>query len=70
MALVAFDFVFKNMLCMHEVCVIIFFQSLPFSVAFVTILSRDLTIPKNGIAVALVTGKAIFEDQGVIITRG
>jgi hypothetical protein len=55
---------------MHEVCVLVFVQSLPFSMAFVAVLTGDFTIPKNGIAVALVTGKAIFEDQGVIITRG
>jgi hypothetical protein len=37
--------------------------------AFVAILPWDLAIPENGIAVALVAGEAIVEDQCVIISR-
>jgi hypothetical protein len=70
MALIAFDLILVNMLGMHEVCVLIFVQSLPFSVAFVAVFPGDFAISDNGIAVAFVTGKSIGENQGVIVTRG
>jgi hypothetical protein len=68
-ALIAFDFILINMLRMHEICILIFIQSLLFSVTFVTVLPWDFPVPENGVAVTFVTRKSVIEDQSVVITR-
>jgi hypothetical protein len=55
MTLVAFDFILINMLCMHEVCILVFVESLSLPMALVTILAGNLPIAQNGIVVAFVT---------------
>jgi hypothetical protein len=69
-ALVAFDFVLRDMFCVHQIGVFVFFQSFPFSVALVTILPRDLPIAENGVAVTFIARKTVCEDQGVVVAGG
>jgi hypothetical protein len=54
---------------MHEICIVVLFQSVSFPVAFVTVLPWNFPISKNSVAVAFVTRKAIVKDQDVVITR-
>jgi hypothetical protein len=70
MALIAFYFILENMFGVHEICVFVFFQSFPLTVALVTILSRDLPVSENGVAVTLLTRKPIVENKGVVVARG
>jgi hypothetical protein len=67
--LIALDLVFVNMHRMHEICIVVLFQSVSFPVAFVTVLPWNFPISKNSVAVAFVTRKAIVKDQDVVITR-
>jgi hypothetical protein len=68
MTLITFDFVLEDVLCVHQVGVIIFFQPFSFSMTLVTILPRNFAISEDCVAVAFVAGKSIIEDQGMIIT--
>jgi hypothetical protein len=70
MALIAFYFIFENMFGVHQIGVFVFFQSFPFTVTLVAILSRNLPISENGVAVTLLTRKSVVENKGVIVTRG
>jgi len=54
MALVAIDLVLINMFCVHEVRVIVFIQSLLFSMAFIAILPWYFTASYNCVAVTFI----------------
>jgi len=66
MTLVAFYFVFINMRGVHQVSVLKFLQSLPFSVAFETILPWNFPVPDNGVVMAFIATEPIIEDHGVV----
>jgi hypothetical protein len=68
MTLIAFDFMGSDMLNMHEVCVIVFFQPISFPVAFVTVFSGNFSISDYGLAVAFVTFKAIVKYKRMIVS--
>jgi hypothetical protein len=68
MALVAIDFVLVDMFCVHEVGVIVFFQSFLFPVAFVAVLPRDFTITEYRVAMTFIASKSVVKDQCMIIT--
>jgi len=68
-ALVAFDFIFGNMFGVHQVCVFVLFQSLPFPMALIAIFSWDFTIAYDGVAVAFITGKTVVKHHRMVITR-
>jgi hypothetical protein len=63
---VAFDFIFEDVLCMHQIGVFVLFQPLSFPVAFITVFSWNFSISYNRIAVAFVTGELFFENKRVV----
>jgi hypothetical protein len=53
----------------HQIGVFVFFQSFPFTVTLVAILSRDFAISENGVAVTFIARKSVIEDQCVVVAR-
>ena len=68
MALVALNFVRKNMGRMHEVSIVEFFQPVCFPMTFVTIFSGDFSVSDDGVAVALVAIESVFKNKGMVIS--
>jgi hypothetical protein len=67
-ALVALNFVRKNMGGMHEVGIIEFFQPVRFPVAFVTIFPWDIPVSDYGVTVALVAFESVFKYKGMVVS--
>ena len=65
-ALVALDLVQGDMVQMNEIGLPVFFDSLSFKVALVTVFPRDSAVADDRPAVAFVTLKPVGEDDGVV----
>jgi len=70
MALVAFDLVFIDMFCVHQISVFILFEPFCFPVALVTVFLRNFSISYDSVAVAFITGETVIENERVIESSG
>jgi len=68
-ALVTFDFMGRNMGGMHKISIIVFVQPVGFPVTFVTIFSRNYSIPDDCLTVAFITFEPVIKDERVIVFR-
>lgn len=67
-ALVAFDFMERDVIEMDEIGIAVFIQPLFLKMAFVTVLPGDGPVPDGCPAVAFVAGEVVGKNDGVIKT--
>jgi hypothetical protein len=69
MALVALDFIFKDVFCMHQLGVFVLFQPFSFPMALITVFFGDFSISQDSVAVTFVTGESFIEDKSMVEPR-
>ena len=68
MALVALNFVFSDVLIMHEISVVIFIETFLFHMAFVAVFSWDDAISHYGVAVTFAAVISVIENKRMVIS--